>query len=259
MRAVRIQPEDRAAVLCCLTLNRQFDPVLDGRFAGRGHTPDIARLNLMAHQHRITIHDAHSAARRHLERGRVRAIFFGLLGHQAHVLHRARCGRVQRAGFFEVINRFGIDARIAAVGDHASGVVFLAIRAPALAACTDHCRHRGVDDDIGRHMQVGDAFIGIHHVKRRTTRENCVDLGLDLGAVGQLGDLLKHGAQTAIRINASGFKIATIFVEHRGQILAHAMAKDDRIRYLHHRRLHMQRIKCAFGSNIRNCLIIEGF
>ena len=49
--AVRVQPENRAAIFCGLTLNRQLDPVQDWVFARRRQTPDVARLNAVAVQH----------------------------------------------------------------------------------------------------------------------------------------------------------------------------------------------------------------
>ena len=44
-----------------------------------------------------------------LERGRVRAVFLGLLRHQADVLHGACGGRVQLAVLFEELDRLVID------------------------------------------------------------------------------------------------------------------------------------------------------
>jgi hypothetical protein len=46
---------------------------------------------------------------------------------------------------------------VARVGDDGLGVLLLVVGVPHLARGADHRRHRGVDDDVARHVEVGDA------------------------------------------------------------------------------------------------------
>ena len=63
---------------------------------------------------------------------------------------------------------------------------WLAGRVPHLARGADHRRHRGVDDDVARHVQVGDAAVGVDHGERRgPSARPCCDVRLDRGALGR--------------------------------------------------------------------------
>ena len=87
--------------------------------------------------------------------------------------HRAHGGRVEGAVGAAVVDDGLVDAGVAAVREDGEGVGLLAVRAPHVAGGADHGRHRGVDDDVARHVQVGDALVGVDHRQRR--------------ALGQLG------------------------------------------------------------------------
>ncbi len=113
MGAVLVQPEDRLAAFGFLTVDGQLHPVLDRGLAGRGRAPDVVRLDAVLGNHVAIGGDHfHGAVSGDLERGGVRPVFLGFLRHQTDVLHSARGRRVQRAGFFEVINAFFIDRGI---------------------------------------------------------------------------------------------------------------------------------------------------
>ena len=164
-------------------------------------------------------------------------------------MHGACGGYVQLAGLFEVINRLGIDTCVGAVGDDTGRIALVAIGAPALAARADHRRHRGVDDHVRRDVQVGDALVRVHHIHRRTRGEAGVNRRLDLSPIGHLGDFVEHRTQPAVRRHASRVKICAVLVEHGRKVLAHTVAKDDRVRDLHHRGFHVQRKQRAFLCN----------
>ena len=134
----------------------------------------------------------------------MRAVFLGLLRHQTDILDRAARRRIERAGFLEIFDGLVIDRRIGIVGDHAVRIRFLPVRTPALATGPDQGRHRRVDDNIGRHVQVGDPLVRVHHVKRRTRGIGGVDVRLDLGRlVGrQLRDLGFQVTDAEVRIDA---------------------------------------------------------
>ena len=166
--AVCVQPERRSAG-GLVTADAQFDPVSDRRSLNGGRTPDVAGFNAVFGQNIAVVqNDADGACAWHFKGGWVAAVFFGFLSHQTTVRHSPAGGHVQLAGFFEVVDGFVINGRIAVVRDAAFGVSRFAIWAPADAASLDHSRHRGVDDDVRWHVQVGDAFVAIDHVQRRT-------------------------------------------------------------------------------------------
>ena len=70
-------------------------------------------------------------------------------------------------------------SRVAAIRNHRLHVVQLAVGPPHLARGADRGRHRGVDDHVARHVQVGDALARIHHRQRRPRRVHRLDVGLD--------------------------------------------------------------------------------
>ena len=59
-------------------------------------------------------------------------------------------------------------------------VLPLAGGVPHLPGVADHRRHRRVDDDVARHVQVGDAVVGVDHRERRARpASRGGDVGLD--------------------------------------------------------------------------------
>ena len=100
----------------------------------------------------------------------VAAVLLGRLGHQPDVGHRAHGGRVEGAVGAAVVDDDLVDAGVAAVGDDGQGVGLLAVGAPHVAGGADHGRHRGVDDHVARHVQVGDAPVGVDHGQARARR-----------------------------------------------------------------------------------------
>ena len=69
----------------------------------------------------------------------------------------------------------------------AEGVVLFAVGAPHVARGADHGGHRGVDDDVARHVEVGDALVGVDHRQPGTVGQALLDGGADIvaDAVGQ--------------------------------------------------------------------------
>ncbi len=236
MGAVRIQPE--CGQTCRLgPVDAQFDPIQNRRLVGRGRAPDVALFDIVFGDHiAVGQFDADGARSRGFKRGGVRAVFLGFLRHQADVGHGTAGCDIQFSGFFEIVDGFVVDARIAIVGDAAFGVRGLAIGAPADAACADHSRHGGVDDHIGRHMQVGDALIGIHHIHRGFGRHRGFQGGFQFGvacnAVFQIAD-------AGIRVPAQCGDGRAVRRKEIIQIGRDEMAENDRVRDLHHCRLEV--------------------
>jgi len=65
---------------------------------------------------------------------------------------------------------------VAAVRDDALDVLELVVLVPHLPAVADHARHGGVDDDVGRHVQVGDPFVAVDHGQPRPLLVHLLDV-----------------------------------------------------------------------------------
>ncbi len=116
--------------------------------------------------------------------------------------------------------------------------MFLVVGAPALAASADQRGHGRVDDHVGWDVQVGDPFVGIHHIHRRA----CIHRVFDgLGDLGVVLDPLHHVADACVRVHTRRFQLVTVFVKDGLQVFPHRVAKDDWVRHFHHRRFHVQR------------------
>mmetsp|Transcript_23326 Transcript_23326/g.40537 ORF Transcript_23326/g.40537 Transcript_23326/m.40537 type:complete len:773 (-) Transcript_23326:1760-4078(-) len=255
--AVRVQPEDRLGTSQTLTVKRQLDPVLDwGLFHGAG-APDVAGFHVVGMQHvAVFQNDADGAVCGSFKRGWVRAVLFGLLRHQTDVGHRACGGYVERAVGFEEVDSFIVDGGVATIRDHTVGVPFVACFVPAFAACADHSWHGGVDDHIGRHVQVGDAFVAVDHVHGRAGQSG--DLGFDGIGVVERVDRGQNSTQTRVRGTTGCCNRFAVCVPNRAQPCFYRVAKDDRVRDLHHGGFHVQGEHGAVGFGVFNRVCEEG-
>ena len=68
----------------------------------------------------------------------------------------------------------------------------------------DHGRHRGVDDDVAGHVQVGDAAVGVDHGQLRAVGQPLLDRRLDLGAVRQRVEAGQDAAEAVVRAEPGG-------------------------------------------------------
>ena len=150
---------------------------------------------------------------------------------------------IEGAVLFAILDDHLIDARVAAVGDHGLGVVQLAVRTPHFPGFADHGGHGGIDDHVARHVQVGDALVGVHHRQFGPGRIARLDIGFDLGArrFRQLGDFRVKVAQAVIEIDAQLFEDGGVLGEGIGEKDGDRVAEHDGIGDLHHGRLEVQR------------------
>ena len=163
----------------------EFDPIADRHVLRLAHTEDVAgTYRLFQHDGSALIDNPHRPIGGYLERLVVTAILFGGLGHQADIGHRAHGRRVVRPVGTAVIDDNLVDAGIAAVGDDGKRVGFLAVGTPHAPGCADHGRHRRVDNDIARDMQVGDPPVRIDHRQGGTVGQLGIEGRSDLGTVG---------------------------------------------------------------------------
>ena len=215
----------------------------------------------MLHQHRTgCINDANRAGRGNLKGLVVRAILLCLLRHQAYVRDAAHRAGVERAVGTAEVDDLLVDSGVGAVGDDRLGVLRLARSVPHLARLAEHRRHRSVDDDIARHMQIGDALVGVHHRNGRAVRQRCSDVCLDGCALRsrELRQLLDHVAEAVVHINAEPLKGGAMLGPELLEEDLDRMAEDDGVRDLHHRRLHVEREEDPRLLGIGNLRVEEG-
>jgi len=93
-----VQPEDAGHAGEARPGDAELDPVADRCVLGAAGTPDIAFLDFVRDQ-RVAcfVDNSHDAGSRGLEGLWVRAVFLGLLRHQADIRHRTHLGRIKRA------------------------------------------------------------------------------------------------------------------------------------------------------------------
>ena len=84
VRALGVEPEHRRGVGEARAAHAELDPVLDRRVLDLAHAEDVAGLDRTLQQHLAVIgDDANRSGRGNFERLVVRAVFLGLLRHQA--------------------------------------------------------------------------------------------------------------------------------------------------------------------------------
>ena len=109
-------------------------------------------------------------------------------------------------------------------------------------------------------MEVRDAEVAIDHRDARALGVDRLDVGFDLGALrfGEIRNAIHDVTEAVVRIDAELFEGGGVLLEHVGEVGPHAVAEDDRIRDLHHRRLHVQRKEDTLLPRIRDLRFEEG-
>ena len=254
-----VEPEDGGGARRPGPGHRELDPVADRGVLGLAGAPDVAGCHVVGHQHRAgAVDDLDATGIRDLEGLVVAAVLLGLLGHQADVRHRAHGRRVEGAVDAAVVDDGLVDAGVRAVGDHREGVVLLAVRAPHVARGADHRGHRRVDDDVARHVEVGDALVGVDHRQARPVGQALLDRGLDLVAVREVGEPVEDAAEAVVGGQAGRVEVGAVALEHLGQEGAHDVAEDDRVADLHHRGLEVDGEEHVVGLGAGDLLAQEG-
>ena len=257
VRALLVEPEHGGGGRLPRPVHRQFHPVLNRRVFRLTHSPYIAGLHLVLQQGvAVRIHHRHGAGGLHLEGFVVGAVFLGLLRHQAHIRHAAHRGRVEGAVLSAEVDNLLIHRRVAAVWNHRLHIVKRAVRPPHLAGGADGGGHGGVDNHIAWHMQVGYAAIRIHHGKARACLIDGGKVSLNLGALigGQGLDFGVSIADAVVRLHPQFLKQRLMLLEHILIEDGNGVAKDDRVRHLHHRGLQMKRQQHTLGLGIGRLL-----
>ena len=151
-----------------------------------------------------------------------------------------------------------IDRGIAPIGDYRLGIVQVAIRPPHLARFADGCRHGRIDNDVARHVKIGNAVIGIHHCQIRTIGQTSVQIRFYLIALGlrQTLDFVVGIAHAVVGVNAQFGKDVGVFAEGIPVIGFHCMTENNGVRHLHHRCFQMQGEQHTL-LRARNLFVVE--
>ena len=84
----------------------------------------------------------------------MRSILLCLLGHEADIGDIAHGGDIKGSIGLAETYGFLVDAGITAIRDDRLGVTGISVRSPHSTGSPDHCRHRGINDDVARDVQV---------------------------------------------------------------------------------------------------------
>mmetsp|Transcript_80705 Transcript_80705/g.224624 ORF Transcript_80705/g.224624 Transcript_80705/m.224624 type:complete len:257 (+) Transcript_80705:632-1402(+) len=240
VRTRRIQPEDSFSASCASTGYSELHPILDRNVFGLTHAPNIPLFYRVLHENTSsgTMNYAHDARLLYFESPVMGPVLLRFLGHQPDVGDAAHRGDVEGAVLFAISDDLLEHASVAAVGNHRFRVLHRAVNAVHLARRADHRRHRRVDNDVARHVQVCDPLVGIHHGKLRTPLVRGLDVSLDCLALllGQCGDLREHIPEAIIGVDTKTLEERGVLLEDVLEVDADNVTKHDGVGNLHHRR-----------------------
>jgi hypothetical protein len=129
-----------------------------------------------------------------------------------------------------------------------------AVLAPELAAVAHERGHRGIDDDVGGHVQVRDALVAVDVAEARAGLEVLRDAGGDRLAAGELAEAGEDRAESVVAVETRRGELLSVRVEDVGEERADDVAEDDRVADLHHRGLEVHRVQHVLGLRLRDRL-----
>ena len=241
--ALCVQPENGGRLRQTRAVHGELHPVFDRCVFGLAGTPDVASVHVVRGEYvAFVVNDLHCACGGDFKGFVVRAVFFGFLRHEADVGHGAHGRGVECAVFAAKIDDGLIDAGVAAVGDDGFAVLQFAVFVPHLPGASDHRGHGGIDDDVARHVQVGDAFVAVHHGecgRLRVGVGNCLFNGFACCGIEffQVGEQV---AEAVVDVDAGFGERVAMFCKERREVGFDGMAEDDGVGDFHHRRFHVQ-------------------
>mmetsp|Transcript_101188 Transcript_101188/g.246099 ORF Transcript_101188/g.246099 Transcript_101188/m.246099 type:complete len:398 (-) Transcript_101188:336-1529(-) len=243
MGAGLVEPEDSRVARGPRARHGKAHPVLDGGVLDRVHAPDVARFDIVRHEHlaRGLVNDAHHACGLLLKGVRVRAVLLGLLRHETDVGDVAHGAGVELPVGTAVVHDGLVEPRIAAVRDDALCVFERVVSVPHTARVADHVGHRRIDDNVRGHVQVGDALARVDHGQLGARVVHGHDVGLDLGLHGVPGQLVVDVAEPVVRVDAELGKEGRVLLKDILIVDLDDVTEHDRIGHLHHSGLEVQR------------------
>jgi hypothetical protein len=259
--AVLVEPEHHGHAGVAGAGDGQLDPVTDRSVLDLAHAPDVAGFHVLRQQHfaGVQVGDVGHAVFRDLESLVVRAVFFGLLSHQADVGHGAHGLGIERAVPFAEVDHLLVDTGKSRLGHHGLDVFQTAVGVPHLAAVADHGGHGGIDDHVVGRVEVGDAFGRIDHGQLGAVLVAGVQVTLDfvLLGLGQAGDLVVQIGHAVVHVHAQFLEQVTVLFKGFLVEDLDAVAEHDGVRDLHHGRLDVQREHHASLACVFDFLFVE--
>ena len=243
--AVFVEPEDGGAAGGAGAADGEFDPILDGGVFGLAGAPDVAFFHWVGKELFIAGDDADSSVGGGFEGFVVGAVFFCFLGHEADVGNGAHSGGVKSAVVAAEVDGGLIDSGVGGVGDDGEAVLALAVFVPHLARVANHGGHGGVDNDVGRDVKVGDAFVGVNHGEVGAVGDNFFEVGFELGG-GSAVELAGEVTESVFEIDAELVDEVAMLGEEVAEENAHRVAEDDGVGDFHHGGFHVEGEKDVF-------------
>ena len=105
-------------------------------------------------------------------------------------------------------------------------------------------------------MQIGDAFIGIHHRYIRVVSINRSNFRFYTGAgIGiEFIQIAQQVTEAVVYVHTGSRQLLTIFFKYRRKEYFYRVTKDDGVGNLHHGGFHVQREQYTFGFGIGHLL-----
>ena len=262
VRAILVEPEHHGHAGVAGAVDGQLDPVTNGGVLDLAHAPDVAFFHVLGQKNfsSVQVGDVGHAVFGNLESLVVRAVFLGLLSHQADVGHGTHGLGVERAVPLAEVDHLLIDTGEGRFGHHGLDVFQAAVSIPHLAAVADHGGHGRVHDHVVGRVEVGDAFGGVDHRQLRAVFVASVQVALDfvLQRLGQGSDLVVQIDHAVVHVHAQ-LVAQHSFVLFKGFFVEDldAVTEHDGVRHLHHGGFHVQREHHAGFACVFNFFLVE--
>ena len=257
---VAVEPEHGRRTSGPRAMDRELDPVAYGDVGRPRHPPDVTGLDLVLHQDvAVRADDAYETVERNLESGRMRAVLFGLLGHESDIGHRSHRRRIEGTVLLAVLDDLGVHRRVAAIRDDRFRILKLPLGIPHPSGVAHDDGHGRIDDDVVGRMQVGDSLVGVDHRQRRPFIVGRANVLLDRRPrlLRERLNLLVQISQTHVRIDSGLLEGGRVLLEDVLEKHRDRVSEQDRIGHLHHGCLEMDREKLIVLPGVLDLFLVE--
>ena len=162
------------------------------------------------------------------------AVFFGFLCHETHVGDVAHGGGIELTVGTAIVHDGLVKGSVTTIGNQTFGVFQGVVRVPHTTAVTNHIWHGSVNDDVGRDVQIGNAFARIDHGQFGACFIRRHDVSFHFGLFGMSLNFIVHITQTIVWIDFQFFKQRGMFGKHVFVIHFDNVPKHDWVGHFHH-------------------------
>ena len=261
VRALFIEPEYGRSIAQTSAFYRKFNPILNCRIFSLASAPNITGSNGVLKKRFAAVIDYPDGARSGDFKSLVmRTIFFGCLCHQTDVGHAADRFGIECAVSLAEIQRGLVHTGITAIRNEREGVLKFALCVVNFSARANHRWHRSIDDDVARHVQVGDALIRIDVGQARAVGVSNLDVGFNgsLLVSWQRLNFCHQIAESVVEINPQPGEGRAVFGKQLFEKYPHCVAENDWVRDLHHGGLKVQRQQYAVSFGLSDLFFVIG-